>query len=593
MHSVRGARRLGSRRRMQPHTVTPMEHSLHASAQSLRNPIRGLAFRMANALHALACPFYAFGSWCSSRDISERKRAEAAANRRLAAIVECSDDAIIGKTLDGIITSWNPAAERLYGYEAREVIGRPIALLVPPDRSDELLTILRSLRSGERVEHLETVRVRKDGRAVAVALSISPVQESGGRIVGAATIARDITERLRVEQRQRLLVDATRAFGEVVTDLGALLERVARLLAEATGAACSVRLLAGDGAFSTAAYHPDPHRRAAAQAMLDLTHASDEELGIRDVPLVARGRLIGSLLLVSYAEGVPFDPAAEALVADLAGRAALAIDSAQLYEAEQAARAAAEAAVQLRDEFLSVAAHELKTPITALRLQAQLTLRRLESLASFDAGHIRRSLQQIDSQSQKLARLGDQLLDLTSLDAGQLHLELKTLDVCQIVANAVASARSTLAPARLVVHLPTGPVPISADASRLERVLTNLLDNAVKFTPDGGQIAVEISEARDGFVRVAVRDHGVSVPPEKRGQIFERFYEAHRTEHRSGLGLGLYLSQQIVQLHGGRMGVEFPADGGTRFVVQLPVETRLLAPAEIGARPCLRSEWPG
>src|SRR5919197_4062714 len=200
MHSVRGARRLGSRRRMQPHTVTPMVHSLHGSAQSLRNPIRGLAFRMPNALHALACPFYAFGSWCSSRDISERKRAEAAANRRLAAIVECSDDAIIGKTLDGIVTSWNPAAERLYGYEAREVIGRPIALLVPPDRSDELLTILRSLRSGERVEHLETVRVRKDGRAVAVALSISPVQESGGRIVGAATIPRDITERLCIEQ---------------------------------------------------------------------------------------------------------------------------------------------------------------------------------------------------------------------------------------------------------------------------------------------------------------------------------------------------------------------------------------------------------
>ncbi len=130
-------------------------------------------------------------------DADYRRADEARA--RLAAIVESSDDAIIGKTLDGIITSWNPAAERLYGYAPGEVIGRAISVLIPPERPDELPQILARLRAGERVAHYETVRVRKDGARVDVSLSISPVRDASGRIFGAATIARDIGERKRAE----------------------------------------------------------------------------------------------------------------------------------------------------------------------------------------------------------------------------------------------------------------------------------------------------------------------------------------------------------------------------------------------------------
>ncbi len=147
------------------------------------------------------------------RDITERKRAEEAC-ARLAAIVEFSDDAIIGKTLEGTITDWNRGAQKIYGYSTQEVIGKPINILVPPDRPNEIPKILERLRRGEAIDHYETVGVTKDGRRVNISLSISPIRDSSGNIVGASTIARDITERKRAEERLLYL-----AFHDLLTGL--------------------------------------------------------------------------------------------------------------------------------------------------------------------------------------------------------------------------------------------------------------------------------------------------------------------------------------------------------------------------------------
>jgi len=143
------------------------------------------------------------------RDVTEQRRAEEE-RARLAAIVESSDDVIIGKTLDGIITSWNRGAERIYGYSADEAVGQPISMLVPPDRPDEIPRILESLRRGEKIDHFETVRVTKDGRKLDISLSVSPIRNSAGDIVGASTIARDITERKRSEAALRQVREAER-----------------------------------------------------------------------------------------------------------------------------------------------------------------------------------------------------------------------------------------------------------------------------------------------------------------------------------------------------------------------------------------------
>jgi PAS domain S-box-containing protein len=412
-------------------------------------------------------------------DVSARKRAEAERDRLLeaeraaraaaeeaqgaaallAAIVRSSDDAIIGKTLDGVITSWNAGAERLYGYTAAEVVGRPIAVLVPPERRNEVPAILARLRRGERVEHYETVRVRKDGWRVDVSVTVSPVVDGAGRVVGASAIARDVTER----------------------------------------------------------------RAAAAE----------------------RERLL---------------------------------------EAERAARAAAEAALRVRDEFLSIAAHDLRTPLTALSGYAQLLLGQLKREGQLEPERVGQALQTITDQAKKLARLLDRLLDVSRVEGDKLVLERHPTDLAGLVEQVVARARANTDRHAITLAVPAS-LEARVDPLRLEQVLTNLVDNAIKYSPDGGPIEVVLARPGDGggaAVEMSVRDRGLGIPPEKRGQIFERFFQAHGNGHVRGLGLGLYISRQIVELHGGEIRAEFPPDGGTRFVVRLP-----LAPGEhdLPARP--------
>jgi excisionase family DNA binding protein len=246
---------------------------------------------------------------------------------------------------------------------------------------------------------------------------------------------------------------------------------------------------------------------------------------------------------------------------------------------ERAAREAAEQALRTRDEFLSVAAHELKTPVTSLSGYAQLILRRLARDGRLDPDWVVEALGEVMGQASRLTRLLSHLLDSSRLEAGRLALEPRPTDLAALVAQAVSGARATSD--RHTVAL-TAPPSLEAvvDPLRLEQVLANLLDNAIKYSPDGGPIEVALSQPLPGAVELSVRDHGIGIPPERRGQIFERFYQAHDNGHRSGIGLGLYISRQIVELHGGEIRAEFPSDGGTRFVVSLPTGSDPAAPLE-------------
>jgi signal transduction histidine kinase len=239
--------------------------------------------------------------------------------------------------------------------------------------------------------------------------------------------------------------------------------------------------------------------------------------------------------------------------------------------AERAAVEAAEAALRQREEFLSIAAHELKTPITTLSGQAQLLLRRIARGAEIEPERVARTLEVVKGESAKLALLVNRLLDISRLDAGKLTLERQTTDLALLVEQAVSGARARSSRHTFVIETPDS-VEINADVLRLEQVLANLLDNAIKYSPDGGEITVSLRPAGPDAVEISVRDHGLGIPPEKRGQIFERFYQAHANGYRSGLGLGLYISREIVELHGGEIRVEFPADGGSRFSVRLPID---------------------
>ena len=367
------------------------------------------------------------------RDITDRKRAQEEL-RRMAAIVESSEDAIISKNLDGTITSWNAGARRLFGYTAEEMVGQPISRLMPGDH-DDLGGILESIRRGEGVEHFETVRVRKDGGLVPVSLSVSPIRDESGNVVGAAKIARDVTERRKHEaERERLYT-----------------------------------------------------------------------------------------------------------------------------EAQEAAR--------VREEFLSVAGHELRTPLTSLQFQLHTLRRRIESGQRDKAGEL---LGRAVAQLQRLSRLTEELLDVTRITTGRLDLHLAETDLGQVVRDVAERHKDSTSRAgcELRVAAAAGITGIW-DRSRLDQVITNLLSNAVKF---GNGKPIDIcAELDTTWARLTVRDHGIGISPEDQAKIFERFEQAVSKRSYGGLGLGLWITRQIVDAHGGWIEVASEPGQGSTFRIELPL----------------------
>lgn len=239
---------------------------------------------------------------------------------------------------------------------------------------------------------------------------------------------------------------------------------------------------------------------------------------------------------------------------------------------ERAARLAAEAAAHARDEFLSIAAHELKTPVTGLLATSQILSRKLQKGGAESPSWLRDGLQSISQQSDRLARLISQVLDVSRLDQKKLVMTRTPTDLVAMADRLVAGFRARASKHEFSLQADAG-FTAEIDPVGIEQVLSNLLDNAVKYSPDGGGIEVEVRGSGSDQARISVRDHGLGIPLEKREAIFERFYQAHSDDHRSGLGLGLYICRQIVAQHNGAITVEFPSDGGTRFVVTLPLGT--------------------
>jgi signal transduction histidine kinase len=285
------------------------------------------------------------------------------------------------------------------------------------------------------------------------------------------------------------------------------------------------------------------------------------------VPLTARGRTIGAITFVRSQAGRPYSSEDVAFAEDLARRAAVAIDNARLY-------GEAQTAIKARDEFLSVAAHELKTPLTSMRLSVDLAQRHLQQGGEADVSRLERAVGTVSNQVDKLTRLVSQLLDVARVEGGKLALEREVTDVTALVQAVMATAQARTSQHTLVVRA-DGPVQAFVDPLRLEQVLANLIDNAIKFSPDGGAIEVDLDEPDAQTVRIKVRDHGIGIPEERRTHIFNRFYQAHGGGHLGGMGLGLYISGQITELHGGTIAAEFPESGGTCFVLTLPVGSQL------------------
>ncbi len=488
----------------------------------------------------------------------------------LAAIVESSDDAIVGKTLDGVIRSWNPAAERLFGYPAEEAVGRHITLIIPPEHRAEEEEILARLRRGERIDHLETVRLAKDGREVYVSLNISPILDASGRVVGASKVARDIGERVRAErdlrdseESFRTLADNIAQFAWMADPSGAVFWYNERWF-EYTGTTFEEM----EGWGWRKVHHPDHVERVTEQFRRAIEAGEEWE---DTFPLRGKdGRYRWFLSRALPIRG----PEGEVLRwfgtnTDVSERMAM----------EEALRRAH----RRKDEFLAVLAHELRNPLAPIASG-------LELLRRPDGGPERteRVLGILERQTRQLARLVDDLLDLSRITRGKIELRRRRVSLADVIESAVETSRPALDKAEqtLEIELPAEPIPLDADPTRLAQVFSNLLNNAARYSSPGGRVRVS-AERRGDEVEVTVADTGAGLEPEMVERIFDVFVqgEEERRRPRSGLGIGLTLVRSLAELHGGR--VEAKSDGlgrGSEFTVRLPAASGALPEGEAVAR---------
>jgi PAS domain S-box-containing protein len=491
-------------------------------------------------------------------DVTRRQKAEMAQSY-LAAIVESSDDVIVSMSLDGVITSWNKGAERTFGYSSEEVVGKTIMVLVPPELVQEEDEILGKLREGKSVEHFETEWVRKDGSRIQISATVSPIRSSDGEIVGASEIAHDITERKREESvlresegRFRALADSAPVLVWMQDASGCLSVNRAYLdflglddQAVICGYDWEQYIHPEDREAYVTTYLDCVARRGPFDAEFRFRRHDGEYRWMRSMAmprLTAEGEFLGHT-------GCTFD----------------------VHEARMAAAALREAD-RHKDEFLAMLAHELRNPLAPIRNAVEA----LKIIGPPDP-QIKKLRDMIDRQVTHMSRLVDDLLDVSRITRNKIELRKERLELMTAVVRAVETSRPLIDARkhRLTVSLPPDPAPIEGDLTRLSQVISNLLDNAAKYTEEGGNISLT-SEMVGSKVVISVKDDGMGIPSHILPHVFDLFTQADRPLDRSqgGLGIGLTLVRRLVELHGGSVEAHSAGPGkGSEFVIYLPLAT--------------------
>jgi PAS domain S-box-containing protein len=519
----------------------------------------------------------AIGHLTAIRDITERKQAEEA-TARLAALVESSDDALFGQDLDGIITSWNRGAEALFGYRADEIVGTSIMRLIPESAQAQEREVQRKIAAGERVGNVETVRQRKDGRSFPVSLTVSPLRDAAGNLIGASKVVRDITAEIQAEmnarageQRMQLAIEATQVGiweWNVRTNQIRWNAQLFRLygIAPTSGGMVdytdwSGAVLPEDLAENEAILQDTVRRGGQSTRHFRIRRRNDGQ--IRDVVAVETVRT-DAQGQTEWVVGTNLDITERKRTEEELRRLA-----AQLSEADRR-----------KDAFLATLSHELRNPLASIRNDLHLMGR-----ARDDRAAIEQSRARMERQLALLVRLIDDLMDLSRISQDKIVLKSERLELANVLRSTLDSNRAVLEPGGhpVTVTLPPQPIGIVGDAARLIQVFSNLLTNAAKYSDRGDPISITV-EPQSHFAEVHVRDRGIGIASSDLPRLFEMFAQVESSRHKAqgGLGIGLHLVKRLVTMHGGSIEVRSEGLGqGSEFIVRLP----LLASADPEVQP--------
>jgi two-component system, chemotaxis family, CheB/CheR fusion protein len=509
-------------------------------------------------------------------DISALEQARARL-AQLSAIVESSDDAIVGKTVDGVITTWNRGAERLYGYAAEEIVGRHASVLYAPAQKEDFDSILRRVRDGQSVERLEMAHVRRGGTSVHVSVTFSPIYDRANVITGVSAISRDITQLVKArheiaerEEQIRLLLDSTAEAIYGIDLSGACIfcnSACARILGYESPAALVGKQM-----------HPLIHHTKA-----DGTPYAPEQSAIYEAMRHREGIHVDDEVLWR-ADGTSF-PAeywSHPILrnSEVIGAVVTFLDVTARKEAERELQEGA----QRREQFLAMLSHELRNPLAAI-----LSATRLLELETALDSRCMEATQVVERQAKHMARLLDDLLDVSRITHGRIVLRNELVDLRDTTRSAIEALGPFLAErdTRLVVDMPDEPIRVIGDPARLQQIQANLLSNASKYSPRASEVRLEVRQ-EDGDALIRVSDNGRGIAPEQLPRMFDLFVQGDQSLDRSegGLGIGLTLMRTLVELHKGR--VEAHSDGpgrGSVFTVRLPAAAAAWIASDDGKAP--------
>lgn len=555
--------------------------------------------------------------------------------RRTEAMIAGMADGILLVDGEGRTVFINPAGQRLLG---KGVVGVPITdhanvyrLCDEHGRTldPEELPAAQSLATGRPVQDRTVIIAREGTERVAVSMSATPLHEDGATS-GVVVTFRDITERRRLEEqmqiqaeRAQILADAGAFFSSNI-DPGWVTQAIAERVAEVLGDWAAVILRSGESKdLSVAAiYHRDmaslglawsyiyrqplivgegiigqvvstgyPSLTTNVRPSFDNTNPGTylpspvKLASLLILPLRTRREMIGALVIAANDPDRSMTDDKLPLAEILAERAALAIENAKLYTEQVDARRKVEDLSRLKDEFLSIASHELRTPVTSIKGYTQLAKMLIkEGDLGTSEEYLDIALDQID----RMSRLILELLDVSRIETGRLEIRRDAIPWSHFVREVVQRHHTAVSDRRFHVSIPSDARVVTGDRDRLEQVLGNLLENAVKYSPDGSDITVTVEDRGDSLV-TAVCDRGIGIPADELGQVFERFHRGRQVSSTNygGLGLGLYITKQIIERHGGTIWVESREGQGTTFYFTLPAAEEVVPtrpPAQVAAQ---------